>query len=417
MAAPITLRTGPKSDQPFEPIRLLHIELTQRLQDTTGLEGYRSARALVRDHGAPVGCVDVEVRHDTCHADDIRAAVDRAGLGQRRAAPADEWRGPWPRVTAAVCTRGRPVDLKQCLTHLVRVDYPDLEILVVDNAPEDGANAAICAAYPRVRHVVEPRPGLNWARNRAVLEATGEIIAFTDDDVRVETGWVRELVTPLLQESSTMAVAGLGVPLEIETPAQLLFEDFGGVSGGFDRIHMRGGADWGVRGTWHYGLMAPHGSGANMAFRRTVFDEIGMFDPALDVGTPANGGGDTEMLFRVLMHGHGMVYEPRAVIRHRHRRDFAGVKRQISGWGSGMYALLTRSILAFPRAWWVLVLLGVRGIAQLLVALLRPQGLPRRLLLTQLGGALTGPLRYFQARLQARTIERRFGPQTRKEGT
>lgn len=153
-----------------------------------------------------------------------------------------------------------------------------------------------------------------------------------------------------------------------------------------------------------------------MAFRRTVFDEIGMFDTALGVGTLAKGGDDTEMFFRVLMHGHGMVYEPRAVIRHRHRRDYAGVQRQISGWGSGMYAFLTRSVLAFPRAWWVLALLGIRGIAQLLAALLRPRGLPRRLILTQLTGALTGPLRYLQARSRARSIARRFGPQTRQEG-
>lgn len=152
-----------------------------------------------------------------------------------------------------------------------------------------------------------------------------------------------------------------------------------------------------------------------MAFRRTIFDEIGMFDTALDVGTPANGGGDTEMFFRVLMHGHGMVYEPRAVIRHRHRRDFAGVKRQISGWGSGMYAFLTRSMFAFPRAWWVLSLLGVRGYAQLLASLLRPRGLSRRLIMTQLAGALAGPLRYLQARSRAGFIERRFGPQARQD--
>lgn len=417
MATPMMGRGRSLSRRSFDPMRVLHVDLSRPLLDVTGLDRYRRARLLVRVDGSPVGWVDVEIRHGVCSAEDIRAAVQESGLDLVPARPPDPFQGPWPPVTVAVCTRGRPDDLAQCLPHLVGLDYPDLEIMVVDNAPADDANAAICAKYRSVRRIVEPRPGLNWARNRAVLEASGDILAFTDDDVRVEAEWVGELVRPFVHDPHVMAVAGLGVPAELETPAQLLFEEYGGASGGFSRIRMRGGPEWGVRGMWHYGLMAPHGSGANMAFRREVFHKIGLFDTALDVGTPSNGGGDTEMLFRVLAHGHGMVYEPRAVIRHRHRLDYAGVKRQISGWGSGMYAFLTRSILAFPRAWWVLALLGLRGLAQLLASLLRPRGLPRRLVLTQLVGALAGPLRYFQARYRARAIERSFGPQTRQKGT
>ena len=136
-----------------------------------------------------------------------------------------------------------------------------------------------------------------------------------------------------------------------------------------------------------------------------------MFDPALGVGTATNGGDDTEMFFRVLAHGHAMVYEPRAIIRHRHRRDLAGVERQISGWGTGMYAFLTRAVVAFPRAWWVIALLGAYGFADLLRMLARPAGLPRRLVFTQLRGALAGPFRYFRARSRVREIEREFGAQ------
>jgi O-antigen biosynthesis protein len=397
----------------FQPIRVLNLELSRPVAELTGLDGYGSARLLVRGHGVPLGFVDVDVRDGVCPADAIRAAVRESGLERSVPSPPAPFDGPWPSVAVAVCTRGRPADLAECLAHLVRLDYPRVEILVVDNAPEDEATAAVCARYPAVRRVVEPRPGLNWARNRAVLEASGDVLAFTDDDVRVDEDWLRALVVPLVTHDQVMAVAGFGAPLELETPAQLLFEKFGGSSGGTQRIYMQGGADWGVRGMWHYALMAPHGSGANMAFRRRVFEDVGLFDPALDVGTPTNGGGDTEMLFRVLAYGYGMVYEPRAIVRHRHRRDMAGVKRQISGWGTGMSAFLTRSTLAFPRAWWVFALLGARGLWLLLVGLVRPHGLPRRLLLTQLTGALAGPFRYLQARARARRIGRSFGPQVR----
>lgn len=393
-------------------MKVLDVELTGPPADVIGLDDYGTARVLVRRHGTPVGIVDVTIRDGICTAADIRAAVQANGI-ETQVDPPQPFAGPWPSVTVAVCTRGRPDDLAQCVAHLVALDYPSLELIVVDNAPTDDANTAICAAYPAIRRIVEPRPGLNWARNRAVLESAGEIIAFTDDDVRVDRDWVGELVRPFVEDAAVMAVAGLGVPLELETPAQLLFEQYGGASGGLNRIRMQGGPDWGVRGMWHYGLMAPHGSGANMAFRRIVFDGIGLFDTALDVGTPSNGAGDTEMLFRVLAHGHGMVYEPRAIIRHRHRLDYAGVERQISGWGSGMYAFLTRSAIAFPKAWWVLALLGIRGFGLLLARLVRPDGVPRRLVFTHLAGAISGPLRYLQARAQARSVERRFGPQTR----
>ena len=78
-----------------------------------------------------------------------------------------------------------------------------------------------------------------------------------------------------------------------------------------------------------------------------------------------------------------------------------------------MYAFLTRSVLAFPRGWWVIGLLGLRGLGELALLLARPRGLPRGLVLTQLKGALAGPFLYVRARSRAREIEREFGPQAR----
>ena len=69
----------------------------------------------------------------------------------------------------------------------------------------------------------------------------------------------------------------------------------------------------------------------------------GLFDPALDVGTPANGGGDLEMFFRVLKSGHALVYEPAAMVRHRHRRDYASLREQLASNGVGFYAYLVRT--------------------------------------------------------------------------
>lgn len=416
-------------------VKLLDLELAHPLPDLPPFDGYASGLALVRVHGLPIGLVPLERRDDGWASVDIRARLleqlkdelqahtpgnagtPAAGLAGDRGLhevlhpPPAPHAGPWPSLSVAVCTRDRPEDLEACLASLLELDYPGLEILVVDNAPSDAAAAKVCAAHPAVRYLVEPRPGLDWARNRAALEATGEILAFTDDDVRVDPDWARAIIRPFVEDVDVMAVAGLVVPLELETRAQLVFEAYGGLSGGFRPMKMQGGADWGARGMWHYALMAQQGSGANLAFRRCVFDQVGLFDPALGVGTLTNGGDDTEMLFRVMAEGYAMVYQPSALVRHRHRRTHEEVQRQISGWGSGTYAWLTRSALARPTAAWVLVLFGLRGLLLQGARLARPGDLPRGLMLAELRGALAGPYRYLRARKRARKQEEWWGPQ------
>ena len=86
----------------------------------------------------------------------------------------------------------------------------------------------------RARYVREARPGLDWARNRAIAEAAGEMIAFTDDDVEVDPGWIRALVAAFAARSRRVAaVTGLVVPAELDTEAQVLFERYRGFGRGF----------------------------------------------------------------------------------------------------------------------------------------------------------------------------------------
>ena len=107
--------------------------------------------------------------------------------------------------------------LRHCLGSLTKTNNLFYEILVVDNAPstEDTKNL-IDRQYPQVRYVRELRPGLNWARNRAILEAKGEIIAYTDDDVVVDVGWVKAIARIFAENPDVMAVTGLVIPNELE---------------------------------------------------------------------------------------------------------------------------------------------------------------------------------------------------------
>lgn len=420
------------------PIKVMDVEVSRPLADLRGLDGYGGVMALVRAHGVPLGCVEVPVLDSACSATALRRAIlaglsetllahlGECGTPRRRdalvgaplhelvARPPTSYAGPWPSLTVAVCTRDRAADLAQSLDAIVRLDYPGVDILVVDNAPSDDATERLVrGTYPTVRYMREPRPGLDWARCRAVREARGDIVAFTDDDAIVEPDWAHALASAFATEGDdVMAVGGVTVPIELETDAQVHFERYGGFAGGFTRRRMRGDARRRARGVWRYVPMAQHFSGANMAFRRRVFDDIGLFDPALDVGTPTNGGGDQEMFLRVLMEGYAVLYEPRALVRHRHRRGYHQIRRQISGWGTGTYAILTRTALAYPATSWAVGLLALRGVWQqtrrLAASFVRPPGFPRVLFLVELHGSLVGPVRYWRSRRAAAETSRAF---------
>src|SRR5262249_7513152 len=145
-----------------------------------------------------------------------------------------------PLVTVAVCTRDRPDDLTQCLKAIDQLTGP-VEVLVIDNAPATNATEKVVRARGLaaqggpIRYVREPRPGLDWARNRAILEATGDIIAFTDDDAIVDPGWAGAFARLFAENPQVMAATGLVIPYELETDAQVLFEMNGGFGKGFER--------------------------------------------------------------------------------------------------------------------------------------------------------------------------------------
>jgi glycosyltransferase involved in cell wall biosynthesis len=417
-------------------IKVMDIDLDRPLTDIEGLDGYAALKGLVRLHHTPIGYVQVAVTSGRCAVTTLRKAIveqhhraifshllaDGLATPQRGGAGVIDWlnashpvySGPFPVVTVAVCTRDRTAQLAGCLDALLRLDYPALDLVVVDNAPRDTTTARLVRErYPQVRYVCEPRPGLNWARNRAIAEARGEIIAYTDDDVVVDRGWVRALAGVFAEEAEVMAVTGLVVPYELETEAQLLFEQYGGFGRGFERKWSRADGESGERAVTSHGGAGKFGTGANMAYRRSLFERIGGFDPALDVGTVTNGGGDLEMFFRVLQEGHTLVYEPSALVRHRHRRDYVQLRTQIINNGMGLYAYLVRSALTYRDERWAFLRLGLWwlwwwNIRRLLISFVHPGRFPRDLILGELRGSLIGLGRYQKARRMSARIGQSF---------
>jgi GT2 family glycosyltransferase len=396
--------------------------------------------ALVRLHGTPIGYVKLSLNDGRCPAQRLLTVIldkhgeaiarhllaDSLAIGMRPGefhvgdlvkVPHPVYSGPLPMVTVAVCTRDRTADLKRCLDSLALVDYPGLEIVVVDNAPSDESTERLVHQYPHIRYVREARPGLDWARNRAILEARGEIIAYTDDDVIVDPAWVSAMAGVFAQEPDAMAVTGLVVPYELETEAQVLFEEIGGFGRGFRRKWYRAGDAISSRIAKLHGGAGKFGTGANMAYRRELFHHIGFFDPALDMGTPTYGGGDLNMFFRVIKEGYTLVYEPSAIVRHVHRRDSAALRSQMFSWGTGFSSFVISSSLAYPRETAGFTKLGLRwfwerSVRRFSISLVRPSHSIKSLVIAESLGYLAGLIRYFRARSIMNEVKEKFGPLT-----
>lgn len=240
-------------------------------------------------------------------------------------------------VSVIVCTRDRPAQLAKCLRYLLQLSEAPEEILVVDNAPTSDATRQVVAAAPGVRYVLEPLPGVSRARNTGIRCSTGDIMAFTDDDVEVHPGWIAGLRRGF-SESDVLAVTGLVLPAELQTDAQVIFEQ---VSGGFgqgfrarrfDRSFLeatkrRGTPVWRI------------GAGANMAMRRAAFARVGEFDERLGAGA-AGCSEDSEFWYRVLAEGGVCRYEPTAVVFHYHRHEMDELKHQAYQYMRGHVAAL-----------------------------------------------------------------------------
>jgi glycosyltransferase involved in cell wall biosynthesis len=297
----------------------------------------------------------------------------------------------FPPVSVVVCTRDRPRMLKRCLESLLRLDYPEYEVIVIDNCSRDAKVAAVIE-QAGVRSVRENRPGLDWARNRGFEGARHDIISYIDDDAVASPGWLRGIARGF-QDPSVMAVTGLVFPAELDTEAQLLFERYGGMSKGLTASSFTAATlpDLGIFAAHNFGV------GANMAFRRQVFANVGAFDTMLDTGTPSGGAGDVDMFYRVLAAGLKIRYEPDALIWHTHRRSREGLRRQIyaNGKSYGIYLIKTWRAGRTPGAakyaarWmsgWVM--------RRLLWSILGLEDFPLDLLWAEFRGALHAPWAY-----------------------
>jgi GT2 family glycosyltransferase len=429
------------------PMRILEVELAEALPalaafDANKGRGYQRARCLVRLHTHPLGLVEFPIEKDEVSPDEYLPAIWQVlheqinehlrqdelppvsaltaqGLASRSMPACLEAREAFflqvPFVSVIVATRDRPEALAACLQSLLALRYPHYEIIVVDNASRTPATAELvhqlAQKAPHLRYVREARPGLAWAHNQGMLAARGEILAFTDDDVVVDAYWLINLVKGFRVADKVACVTSLILPLELETPAQFLFEAYGGFTRGFvRRIFDLKEHHPGL--PLHPYIAGRFGTGAGMAFTAAFLKSIGGFDPALGTGTRTGGSDDLDAFFQVVMRGYQVVYEPTSLLYHLHRREYVQLQKQIYYYGVGFTAFLTKIALDSPRL--LFDFIGKLPYAFFYLFRLRlskrkgkPIRYPKELKLTEWKGRLYGPFAYMQSRWEVRKFSRK----------
>jgi len=435
-----SLRTDPT------PSRVLYIDLDGILPSFLD-EEYDRALVIGARRGIPVGVADIDLRQDPGSVADQMAAL--LAMPEQSGSWADFPVGDaeLPMISVVVPTIFERADeLERLLDGFMKLDYPNVEFIIVDNrrtVPGNDILPELIDGKPSVRLVRAQHPGISAARNVGAAAARGDIVAFTDDDVAVDRNWLRAIGRRFVLQPELQAITGLVLPSELETPSQIWYERYYGGFGGirtFAPVTLRSsrssthllrgsqveatGPDGVARTPFSiYGIGA-YAAGANMSFRRSALTEIGGFDLSLGTGTPARGGEDLASIINILWLGGAVGFEPAAVVHHRHRRDFVDLVSQLRGNGLGFTAMLTSLIHHDPRH---LVSLGSqlpraagrialystsrlfrRGASTRSAATALSSHYPRSLVLHEVSNYLAGPLAYRKSLLKTGAVLKRL---------
>lgn len=236
-----------------------------------------------------------------------------------------------PSVTVVVPTRNRGSLITETIHSLLALDYPDFEVLVVDQSTDQATRTAVleaAAGDPRVRQQATSTVGSSAGRNLGARLSRAPLIAYTDDDCIVTPGWL-DAIASELADPGVAAVYGRLLPYQQETRS--------GREVGFKAADTR--AEYTERTPpWYIG------HGGNMAFRRADLLAAGGFDPLLGAGGTFGACEDPDIAFRLLVSGRKVVYSPAALAFHKHWKDWGAQQRMERAYGIGAGAQFAKYI-------------------------------------------------------------------------
>jgi len=229
-----------------------------------------------------------------------------------------------PSVSVIVCAYNGALTLAACLESLAKIDYPDYEIILVDDGSTDNTSE-IAGHFPQVRYIKQSNHGLSHARNSGAAAARGEIFAYTDSDCMADRDWLYYLISTL----QTGKYAGVGGP-NVSPPAQNWVQAcVAAAPGGPSHVLLTD-------------TIAEHIPGCNMAWYRWAFESVGGFDIEYH-----KAGDDVDFCWRVQQAGHEIAFSPTAIVWHHRRFTLAAFQKQQEGYGEAESMLRFKHLIFF----------------------------------------------------------------------
>ncbi len=223
----------------------------------------------------------------------------------------------WPRISVIVCTYNGSRTIRDCLDALRRVEYSNFEVIVVDDGSTDAAPEIACK-YP-VRLISTENRGLSSARNAGLEAATGEIVAYLDDDAYPDPHWLTYLAASFIHTTHA-AVGGPNIPPAGDGP---IADCVTNAPGGPVHVLLSD-------------QEAEHIPGCNMAFRKAALQAVGGFDPQFRIA-----GDDVDICWRLQKQGWTVGFNAAAVVWHHRRNSVRAYWKQQLNYGKAE-ALLER---------------------------------------------------------------------------
>ena len=224
----------------------------------------------------------------------------------------------WPRISVVVCTHNGSRTLRECCEGLLTLEYPDFEVIVVDDGSSDDT-AAIAGDFP-FRLISTEHRGLSHARNTGLAAATGEIVAYTDDDAYPDPDWLSYLAETF-SRTDHVGVGGPNISPPDDGP---IAQCISNAPGNPSQVLITDEE-------------AEHIPGCNMAFRKSALDAIGGFDSAF-----RTAGDDVDVCWRLHERGWTLGFSPAAIVWHHRRASVWTYLRQQRGYGRAETLLAQR---------------------------------------------------------------------------
>lgn len=246
-------------------------------------------------------------------------------------------------LTVVVCTRNRHGSIAQTVNSILRNDYPNFELIVVDQSDDDSTAKTLeqFSEDNRIRYIRSQTKGVSTARNIGISNAKSDLIALTDDDCEAHNTWAKEIVAALEHDKRIGIVFGNVLPSTYDRASGFITAYF------IDSPFM-------ARGIYDKHLV--EGIGACMGLRRSVWQALGGFDNMLGAGAPLKSAGETDLTIRALLSGYYVYETPEISVIHYGFRDWGKGRILIGNYMYGFGAMFAKHLKC--RYWPVLIVLS-----------------------------------------------------------